>query len=341
MKKLLVYTCFLLAAALFVPAAYSQDGFVDRTRDKRAQSGMQFLDISISPRAAAMGDAVAAVEMNSSTAMFYNPATMANLDGLSIALSTAQWFADIQYSNGALAISPAGGRYGVFGISFLAVDYGELEGTIINEDPASLGYIETELFSPTALAVGIGYAIALSDRFSLGGHARYAHQDLGESMMNLEGDMQENAVNTPVFDFGVIYKTGYQSLNLAVTARNFSPAITYEEESFEAPLSLNIGVSMDIMDLMSQSSSAHSFLVGLEGEHPRSYDEQFRIGGEYQFMDLLFLRAGYTFPTDEQGISLGGGVNLGVGDIRIGADYAYSAYGILGNVNRVGLHLSF
>ncbi len=332
----------MLLAAPLVQVAYGQSGAIDRQRDKRGQSGLQFLDISIDPRSAGMGDAMAAVDMNSAMSMFYNPATMANLEGLSIGLGTAQWFADINYSNAAIAISPAGGRFGVFGVSVLAVDYGELEGTIIDDDPAGPGYIETASFSPTALAIGVGYAKALSDRFSVGGNARYAHQDLGESMMTLDGEMQGNSVSTPVFDFGVFYRTGYRSLNLAVTARNFSPAVTYEEEGFEAPLSLNIGVSMNIMDVLNQSlASDHALLIGLEGGHPRSYDEQIRIGGEYRFMNLLSLRAGYTFPSDEQALSIGGGLNVGLGDFKIGADYAYSGYGILGNVNRIGMHIGF
>ncbi len=339
MKKILLYTCVVLAMAQLAPDVFGQ---IDREREKRGQSGLQFLDISINPRAAAMGDALSAVDLNSSVAMFYNPATMARLEGISLGFGTAQWFADINYSNASMAISPANGRFGVFGVSVIAVDYGELEGTIIDGDPAGPGYIETANFSPSALAIGIGYAKALSDRFSIGGNLRYAHQDLGDSQMTTDGDMQENTVNAPVADFGVLYNTGFRSLNLAVTARNFSPAVTYEAESFEAPLSLNIGMSMNLLDVLAPSATGdHAFLMAVEAGHPRSYAEQIRLGGEYQFMDLLFLRAGYTFPTDEQGINLGGGLNLGVGNFRISADYAFSQFGDLGNVNRIGLQVGF
>ncbi len=332
----------VLLLAVFVweaPTASGQE--IERQRDKRAQSGFQFLDISINPRAAAMADAVSALDLNSSAAMFYNPAGMAQLEGLSLGAGTAQWFADINYSNASIAFSPVGGRYGVFGLSLIAVDYGELEGTIIDGSPVGPGYARTENFSPSAFAVGVGYAKSLSDRFAVGGNLRYAHQDLGESMMSLEGEMSGNAVSTPVFDFGVLYHTGFESLNLAVTARNFSPAVTYEEESFEAPLSLNIAVSMNVFDLSSSMPTDHALLVAVEAGHPRSYDEQVRVGGEYRFMNLLSLRAGYIFPTDEQGINLGAGLNLGMGKLNFGADYAYSQFGDLGNINRIGLHVGF
>ncbi|HET6568566.1 MAG TPA: PorV/PorQ family protein [Rhodothermales bacterium] len=341
MKKILVFSCLLLVAVQYGPAAYAQGSNV-QDHDKRAQSGLMFLDISMSPRAAAMGDAVSALDMNSSTAMFYNPASMATLEGGSIGLGTVQWSAtDIQYNQASVAFSPSGGRYGVIGVSVQAADYGNLQGTIIDPDPESKGYIDIGNFSPTALAVGVGYARSLSDRFSVGGVIKYAHQSLGESQMDLEGNTKGNSVSTPVADFGVLYRTGFKSLNLAVTARNFSPAVTYEEESFEAPLSINIGLAMNVFDLVAPSLTSQSFLVSVEGGHPRSYDEQIRLGGEYRFMNLLSLRAGYAFPSDEQSISLGAGLNVDIGTIRLGADYAFTQFGDLGNMNRIGVNVGF
>lgn len=341
MKKACAYICLVLLWAPLAATAYGQGSVVDRDRDKRAQSGFQFLDVSINPRAAAMADAAAALDLNTADAAFYNPALLANLTGGSVALGTFEWIADISYNTASLAFSPAGGRFGVVGLSFTSVDYGELEGTIIDQDPAGPGYIRTGDFAPSALAVGIGYAKGLTDRFSVGGTFRYAHQDLGDSQMSLDGETQGNSASAPVFDFGVLYRTGFRSLNLAITARNFSPAVTYEEESFEAPLSMNVGLAMNVLDVFAPTMTNQSLLVSLEAGNPRSYEEQIRIGGEYSFMGTFALRAGYVFPADEQGLNLGAGVNVDVGGIRFGGDYAYSAFGDLGNVNRLGIHLGF
>lgn len=340
MKKTLSTLLALMVVA--AAPAYGQDDVLDREREKRGQTGMQFLSISVSPRAAAMGDAMAAIDAGTSTAMFYNPAAMAGQSGGHLGVSTVQWIADISYNNASVAFSPSGGRYGVFGVSIVAVDYGDLERTI-RVDGAESGYRDLGSFSPSALAVGVGYARSLSDRFSVGGNVRYVRQDLGESTMNADGLTQGNTASTPVFDFGVLYRTGFRSMNLAVTARNFSPAVTYEEESFETPLNLNIGLSADVLDVFASSASMtnHAFLVSAEAGHPRSYSEQFRVGGEYQFMGVLALRAGYVFPSDEQGINVGGGLNLGVSGFRFSADYAYSQFGDLGNVNRIGVQLGF
>lgn len=341
MKKALATFCVVLLCAPLAAAVYGQGSIVDRDRDKRAQSGLQFLDTSVNPRAAAMADAASALDLSTADAAFYNPALLANLTGGSVALGTFQWIADISYNSASLAYSPSGGRYGVIGVSFMSVDYGDLEGTIIDQDPTGPGYVRTGNFSPSALAVGLGYAKGLTDRFSVGGHVRYAYQDLGDTRMSLDGDTQGNSVSTPVFDFGVLYRTGFRSLNLAITARNFSPAVTYEEESFEAPLSLNVGLAMNVLDVFAPEMTNQSFLVSLEAGNPRSYDEQIRIGGEYSFMNTFALRAGYVFPADEQGLNLGAGVNVDVGGLSFGGDYAYSAFGDLGNVNRLGIHLGF
>lgn len=343
MKDILSYTIVLICALALLNGhvAYGQAAELDREREKRGQTGMQFLSISMSPRAAALADAMAAVDQGSSAAMFYNPATMASLDGGHLSLGTVGWIADIRYNGASFALSPAGGNYGVFGVSVVSIDYGDLEGTVRADNES--GYIDTGDFSPNAFAVGLGYARTVTDRFSVGGDVRYVRQDLGASTMSRDnGSEQDNAVGTAVFDFGVLYNTGFQSLNLAMMARNFSPAVTYEEEAFETPLMLSIGASLNMTEVVAASmSGSHDFLLAVEAGHPRSFAEQYRIGGEYRFMNMLALRAGYVYPADEQSLSLGAGLNLNVSGLRFGADYSYSQFGIFDNVNRLGVEIGF
>ena len=52
-------------------------------------------------------------------------------------------------------------------MSFVNVDYGELQGTMVWDNEQ--GFIDTEIIKPSSLALGIGYAKALSDKFSVGG----------------------------------------------------------------------------------------------------------------------------------------------------------------------------
>jgi len=158
----------MASAALITSSAYSQK--------KLAQTGFQFLSVGSDARACAMGEAFTTVE-GSSSALFYNPAGMARVSSLvEIATNHTSWIADITHYSFRLALSPAEGRFGVFGISLMSVDYGDMQGTMVWANPD--GYIDTEVFSPTAIAIGIGYARALTDRFAIGGQIKQAAQSL-------------------------------------------------------------------------------------------------------------------------------------------------------------------
>lgn len=342
MKSLaIILTCILLV--LTVPGVFAQQREVETGGQRLAQTGMKFLSISVDSRAAALGDAVTAQEWASS-AMFYNPAGMARFNGTAhAAVGQVQWVANYMYNHASAAFRPAGGRYGVIGLTVISAEYGNFIGTIRADNER--GFIETESVSPSALSVGLGYARALTDRFSVGGNAKFVRQSLGSSIMGFNDSgaqvVQENEVSTVAFDFGVLYKTGFRSLNFALSARNFSRELTYAEENFELPLTFSIGVAMDMVDFTSYSVDNHSFLLAVDAQRPRDYAEQIRIGGEYLFMNTLALRAGYVFPTDEQGINLGAGLQTGLGGIRFGFDYTYTNFGILGNVNRIGIDAAF
>lgn len=333
----LALACLLLCAV--TTPTYGQD---ETEREKLARTTMKFLNISADPRAAALGDAVTALE-GGSTSLFYNPASMGNQRFfLDAAVAQTQWFVDVKYNFASLSLRPFGGRWGVLGFSFVSADYGQLEETIRADNEQ--GFIDLGTFTPHAWSFGLGYARGLTDRFSVGGQVKYVAQDLGTSVMSGQEGSFEQAANKEgvvAFDFGMLYETGFRSLTFAVNARNFAREVEYAEESYELPLLLKIGVAMDLVDLTGLSRDMHAFVVGIDTESPRDYDEQVKIGGEYTFMKTLSLRAGYVFPTDEQGINAGVGIHQTVGGMRIGGDYAYTDFGVFDTVHRIGLQLSF
>jgi hypothetical protein len=309
---------------------------------KLAQTGMKFLSQSVDARAAALGNAMTALGEGSSTAMFYNPAAMAHMEDFShLALGRVQWIGDISYNAGSIALQPANGAYGVVGVSVMSVDYGEFLGTIRAENEE--GFVDTGTFSPSALSVGVGYARALTDQFSLGANVKYAGQHLGTSILGYDEEgsrtYRERSMNTFAVDFGVLYDTGFRSLNFAVNARNFSREQVYVEENFELPLLVSIGFSMDVFEMVQRQSDAHGFLLTVDASHPRDYPEQVKVGGEYQFMDILAVRAGYAFPEDERNLSLGAGLQTAVNEFDFSFDYAFTQFGRFGNVNRLSVSI--
>ncbi len=345
--------CAMVGALVSDVLAQPEPEFVEDRR-KLGQTGMQFLTVPVNPRAAALGGALTALGC-ASTSLFYNPATMAIMDNFfHISLAQNKWIADINYNQGSLAFSPAGGLYGVFGLTFLSVDYGELEETIRYDNDA--GFLNIGTFSPSASAVGVGYARALTEMFSVGAHVKYVTQNLGESIietptvftdtlytepdpdsLNYEG----NTESAYAVDFGVVYRTGFRSLVFAMSVRNFSRQLTFVQEKFEMPLVFQLGIAMDLVDLTGFDKNMHSLVVSLDRSHPRSYVEQMKIGVEYTLLQTLALRAGYRTPTDEPELNLGFGLQTSFGGMGFGFDYAYTQFGAFGTVNRMSAQFSF
>ena len=244
--------------------------------------------------------------------LFYNPAGMAwQRSFVSASMATTQWIAGIEYYAGSLSLRPGGGRLGVFGLSFMSVDFGDLEETIRFDNDQ--GFLDIGTFNPTSWVVGFGYARPLSDRFSAGGHVKYAVENLAESITGYDaaGENEyvrsENNAKVYAFDFGVLYRTGFHSLNFAVNARNFSEEIAYEEESFQLPLTLSIGVSMDVMDLLTEPGTGnpygernrktHALRISLDASNPRDFPNKSRSAANIRFCkpspcgpDTYFLR---------------------------------------------------
>lgn len=312
---------------------------------KLAQTGMKFLSVSTDARASAMGEALTSIH-GSASAMFYNPAGMANLDRMAdFTFGHTSWIADINYLHAGAAFQPfQDDYYGVIGISVIAVDYGDFRGTIKANNEQ--GYLDVGTFSPKAFAFGIGYARSLSEKFAIGGNIKYVSQSLGTAIIGFtnSGDINEGKYNADVmaFDFGIIYKTGYKSFNIGMSIRNFSREVGYIEENFELPLTFRLGASVNAFDFFEQiDRGMHSLLISVDAAHPRDFAEQLFLGGEYTFMDMFSLRFGYSFPQDERGTSAGVGINQEIAGVRMGVDYAYAPFGLFDNVHRFSVNIGY
>ncbi|MEM8484666.1 MAG: PorV/PorQ family protein [Bacteroidota bacterium] len=348
MNRSLKSSMLLVALMMvLVPSSFAQveEDFDQVDTEKIAQTGMKFLTTSLDARATALGGAVTADESyNTSTALFYNPAGMARMSGtFHVGFSNTAFIEDINYNAFSVAFQPQGGNYGVFGLSILSLDYGEIEQTIRADTDA--GFVRLGTFSPTAMAIGLGYARSFTDRFSVGAHFKIATQDLGSQPESADAGATTNRdfkESTVAVDFGVLYNTGFRSLTIGMSARNFSQEVTYVTESFELPLTFQIGLAMDLVDFTSMDPNVHSIQFSVDAQRPRDFQEHVKAGAEYTFMDLLSLRAGIAeaFVQDqERGFSLGAGLNFNLSNINVTADYSYTDFGVFDGVNRFSLAL--
>jgi hypothetical protein len=327
----------LLVGCFFLSSGFAQENV------KLAQSGLKFLSVVSDARAAAMGEAMTSLQIGSS-ALFFNPAGMSEMGGfVDVTASTNQWIADIKHFAFSLAISPAAGDYGVFGLSIQSVNYGDFYGTQVNP-AAPLGYDETGIFQPTALAVGVGYARKLTDRFSIGGQVRWAHQKLGWTVVpeyvattdtlrtaDTNRVATDNNMTPLVFDFGVQFKTNIKSLVIGMAVRNFSREVKYAEEGFQAPLVFNLGISMNLLDLVEELPEEQALFLSFDASHHRDHPEEMKVGLDYRFLNMVSLRGGYISSNDESNFSWG----VGVSKFGATVDYAYTPFGVFGKVQRL------
>jgi hypothetical protein len=306
---------------------------------KLAQTGLNFLTLSSDARSNGMGGAVNSLS-GFSGAMSSNPASMAEMPTfLSATFDMNKWIADINYLSASVILSPSSGDYGTVGLSVQSVDYGNLEGTMVNRNNPN-GYDETGTITPTALAVGLGYSKMISKQFGVGARIKYAYQSLGESTFfdNISGDVttKKNKVDAIAIDFGTIYKTGIKSIVFGMSVTNFSKEIKFENEGFQLPLLFSIGISANLFDLINHPQSNQELLIAVDWTHPRSHPEQLKIGAEYVFSKILSLRAGYVSGNDENSFTYG----VGVSSFGIEVDYSYIPFGIFNNVQQFTARVS-
>lgn len=313
-------------------------------QSKRAQTSMKFLSVSPSARAAGMSDAVTSLDMGVYGAL-YNPATMSQFNGkYSATVGSVQWIADIYHNSAAFVYKPGSGKIGVFGLNVISVDYGDILATAFSETDEK-GYVDLGTINPSAMVFGLSYANALTEKFSVGFNFRYGRQDLGSVAVGLSDAGAYNfdsiSATTGLVDFGILYKTGFESLNLAMSIRNFGPETQFDTESAELPLTFKMGISMDILDITNLDKDTHSLLISIDNNNSRDYDEQLFIGLEYTFVDRFIIRGGHGFPKDEESFSLGMGIKQPIGSLTLSVDYSYTAFGVFGDVQRFGAQIGF
>ena len=322
---------YLLSMLLSISLLFSSEN------KKLAQTGFQFLSIASDARSGGMADAMTTMHSNS-VSIFSNPAGLARQsEFFDINFSSNEWIAGIKHDALSFSFSPKNGQFGSVGFSLLNVDYGELQGTMVWDNDQ--GFIDTEKFSPSALALGVGYGRALSENFSVGGHLKKAYQYLGNNVVPISDSsnvVENNVANAIAVDFGTIYITDWHGFTFGMSVRNFSEEAEYGYDSFQLPLTFRIGGSIDVFSFFPSFSEKQSLRMAMEALHPRSHPERLNLGLEYSFMGMGHLRLGYLFNYDERNLTYGGGIKIG----PLKVDYALTPFGVFDSVNRISVSIA-
>jgi long-subunit fatty acid transport protein len=291
-------------------------------------STAQFLKIGVGGRAAAMGESFVAISDDAS-ALYWNPAGLAQFKSNQVIFSHNIWLVDINHDFlGAVYHLDSDNT---FGISLTSLSMEKMPVTT-EFNPFGTG----EYFSFGDIALSVSYARKMTEQFSFGGTVKYIEETLDK--LKMRGVM---------FDLGTYYRTGLGSTRFAVTVSNFGAELAPDGEvvllgsrkksewqSFAPPTIFRIGFAFEPFE-----NEENRLTTSIQLNHPNDNSENVSIGLEYSWNRMLFLRGGYKINVDEQNYSFGAGVNVPISMAEFTFDYAFANFERLGSAHRFSIIL--
>lgn len=304
-----------LTAVLLVSNVALTSNAAAFSKDEAGTTGAQFLKIGCGARAIGMGEAFSAVSDDAS-AIYWNPAGLAQLKKAEISTMHAVWLEEINYSFFAFAKPIPSGVVAV-SVNYLAMtkmdkynEFGDLDGT----------------FAPYDAAINIAYAREYSKTHKIGANIKYIRQEIDGT-----------TASGYAADLGLLSLIPKRHMKVAFVVQNIGTKMKFVAEEFNLPLTLRLGVS----------SFAHkSMTLAADIVAPIDNDPSLQLGGEYRLKATtnlpLALRLGYKTSAMSNLDSLGGlSVGFGFNTGSLALDYAWVLYGNLGSTHRLSLGFRF
>lgn len=306
--------------------------------ERVATNAGAFLKIGVGAKAVGLGEAFTAVA-DDATALFWNPAGLANLPRREAHFSHTSWIADIDYEYLAYAmpLDYLGGISVGLHVGTLRTDM--METT--EYEPYGTG----RQFTYSDLFIGVGAARRFTDKLSIGLGLKYVRENYGAAIAG-------PVTNTWTADFGTFYHIGFQEAVFSVALLNFGPewkpggsyleyagdAIPQDRdyESFAPPTSFKAAFAA----LLWETPELRQIGV-IEMNRPPDNSETYHLATELEYRGILALRTGYSLNADELKWSGGLGVRLDAGGFTDRIDYAFTTSDYLGRVDRISLGVGF
>jgi len=308
----------------------------------------QFLKIGPGARALAMGGTYVGVS-DDIYAVYYNPAGVAISKGNGqAAFNHTQWLADISYDFAAASLNVP-----EIGTLFLAVTSLRVPEEKVRtfEFPEGNG----QFWDAGSVSFGVGFARSLTDRFSIGFHAKYIQEsiwstsargfalDVGTYYVTPFNDL---VIGASVSNFGTKMELDGRDIQInfdpnsdPTTGPNNVPA-KFAMDQYDLPLTFRIGFSMDVV-----KTRYIRVKTAFDATHPNDNVEYANAGVEFVYDELVFLRGGYKsifLDNSEQSFTLGAGVNYELSPgLNLNVNYAYGDYGRLKNIQYFDIGIVF
>lgn len=295
----------------------------------------EFVNITTSPRQAALGGNAQSAWDADPNMSYWNPALMNEQSHGQLALNYVNYLADVGF--GTMSAVYQYDDYNFFSIHGQYVDYGDFRGYDENDNP-------TGNFSAKDAAITLGYAHELSDFFTVGVNAKY-----------INSRIESYSSSALAADLGIVFHDVDYDTNVSLAVRNLGFQLEpYDGKKEKMPVQVNLGIShrleyvplelsMTLHDLQKFDISTPTNESGQETGFGRKVIDHVSLGGELFPGRGFNLRLGYNFKRGNE-LKLEdkrtfAGLTYGFG-LRINAfrfEFAHANYYKGSNSNHFGL----
>lgn len=303
-------------------------------------SAFQFLKIGVGARGVGIGESFIAIA-NDASALYWNPAGLTQFPDNQFIFSHTEYLIDLKHEFFGAAYHLSSSD--VIGLSLTSLNTDPMEITTETQPKGTGRY-----FKYGDLAFGLSYGRRMTDQFSFGVTIKYIEETL--DMLKMRGTM---------VDLGTYYWTGLGSSRFAIVITNFGADVAptgkvtlfsgqnvNSFQSFSPPTQFKIGFAMEPYE-----TETDKITTSIELNHPNDNAENVHIGAEYRWKEWVFVRAGLKRTIGESlfgrdnassnDISFGVGFAVPILTSKIGFDYAFANYNLLGSVHRVSVNLAY
>lgn len=323
---------FFLALALLIEISSNVPLFAYFSSDSAGTAAAQFLKLGADARSAGMGQAAAAIAEDASS-IYWNPAGLAGLREFQVQFSHAFFLQSTSHDFIGIALPlerilgelPTERRARTLG----GLGFGVLYTSVAPLDETDrLGNPTGGSLHPADLAAMTSWGFSILSRLDLGVTLKYVQSKIASTARTAAGDA---GARLRLDLFGMPWW-------VSLTAHNMGGRLTYFREAEPLPLAIRLGQGLEILP---------ELVFALDANFPRDNRPHVNLGMEYmhsfQKTYLAGARVGYTTQASPSqlgslaGLSFGAGFGLNM----LRADYAWSAFGHLGDSHRVTVSLRF
>lgn len=300
-------------------------------------------------------------------ALYLNVGGLAYTDATEIAFSNTNWLVGTDVSINSFGIAQTLGGEGVLGIAIMTTDVGEIDVTTVSQPEGGVG-----TFSPRLNNITLAYAKRFTESISGGVLVKVHSESIANvktqgvaidagiqytETLNKKDKLKKNDIKFGISlkNVGPDSKFAGDGLSFKANLPENDQAQTFNQRAakYGLPTLINIGMSYDMRLDKSKETYFHRLTPALTFTSHAYARNQFTLGFEYGYKDVLMLRAGYAY--EDQGIDYDTRTNAYTGlaagftyllplnkekGSKFGLDYAFQHSNPFSGTHSIGVRIS-